>query len=150
MDLTAKWADIRATYTVTFVQAGQPDKTYQVKGGTDLTEIPTPVVKTGYIIEWDVTDFTGISSDITVTAVERAKTCIVTLNANGGGVAQTTITLTYGQAYELPTPVHSNNAFDSWTFNGGKIAMQGIWEMDVDGEITFEAQWGECEWTGSY
>ena len=148
--LTAKWADLRATYTVTFVQEGQPDKTYQVKGGEDLTEVPTPVSKVGYVVEWDVKNFKGISNDMTVTAIERAKTCTITLDAKGGSVESMTITLTYGQAYELPTPIHTMRGFEGWKLNGEEISMQGIWEMDIEGEFTFEAQWGAYEWTGSY
>ncbi len=151
VSVTAKWTDARAIYTISFVQAGQETKTFEVKEGEAFTEIPTPVAKTGYTVEWDTKDFTNITGNMTVTAIETAKTYTITLNANGGDLTQTTITLTYGQAYELPTPTHSNDVFVSWTYNGEKIASQGTWMLDAEiSELTFVAEWIPSEWTNNY
>ena len=151
ISVTAKWTDVRAIYTISFVQAGQETKTFEVKEGESFTEIPTPAAKTGYTVEWDTKDFTNITGNMTVTAIQTAKTYTITLNANGGDLTQTTITLTYGQAYELPTPTHNNDVFVSWTYNGEKIASQGTWMMDVEiSELTFVAEWVPSEWTNNY
>ena len=151
VNVTAKWTDVRAIYTISFVQAGQETKTFEVKEGESFTEIPTPVAKTGYTVEWDTEDFTNITENMTVTAIEKAKTYTITLNANGGDVTQTTITLIYGQAYELPAPTHSSDVFVSWTYNGEKIASQGTWLMDLaESALTFSAEWIPSEWTNNY
>ena len=151
ISVTAKWTDTRATYSISFVQAGQETKTFAVKEGESFTEIPTPVEKTGYTVEWDTKDFTNISGNMTVTAIEKAKTYTITLNAKGGDVTQTTITLVYGQTYELPTPTHSSDVFVSWTYNGEKIATKGTWLMDLaESALTFIAEWMPSEWTNNY
>ena len=151
ISVTAKWTDTRATYTISFVQAGQETKTFEVKEGESFTEIPTPVEKAGHTVEWDTKDFTNISGNMTVTAIEKAKTYTITLNAKGGDVTQTTITLVYGQTYELPTPTHSSDVFVSWTYNGEKIATKGTWLMDLaESALTFSAEWIPSEWTNNY
>lgn len=151
VSLTAKWTDTRATLTVSFMQAGQETKTYSVKEGESLTEIPTPASKVGYNVAWDRTDFTNITENITVKAVETAKTYTITLNANGGSVEGITITVTYGQEYTLPTPTHQDKAFVCWMYNNEKIEAQGIWLIDAAEEnLTIVALWGQNEWTNNY
>jgi uncharacterized repeat protein (TIGR02543 family) len=150
ISVTAKWTDVRVIYTISFVQAGQETKTFEVKEGESFTDVPTPVAKTGYTVEWDTTDFTVVAGNMTVTAVETAKTYTITLNANGGKVSNTKITVIYGETYELPTPMHNDKAFVCWMYNGKKIAMTGIWSLDIDESIVFVAQWGKSEWTDFY
>lgn len=151
MQLTAKWTDTRAVYTISFVQAGQETKTFTVKEGESFTEIPTPVAKAGYKIEWDMEDFTNITENMTVTAKETAKTYAITLNANGGNAVEMPIMVTYGQAYELPTPTHNTDVFVAWLYNGKKIDQKGTWMMDVEeGSLILKAEWVPSEWTGNY
>ncbi len=151
VSVTAKWTDARGTYTISFIQAGQETKTFEVREGESFTDIPVPVAKTGYTVEWDTKDFTNITGNMIVTAIETAKTYTITLNANGGDLNQTTITVTYGKTYELPTPTHSSDVFVSWTYNGEKIASQGTWMMDAEiSELTFVAEWVPSEWTNNY
>ena len=91
-------------YTITFVQEGQENVIRTAKKGTALTDIPTPVAVTGYEIVWDVTDFSDIQSDMTVTAVKTALTCTVTFVQEGQDNVVRTVnkgaTLT-----DIPTPV---------------------------------------------
>ncbi len=88
---------------------------------------------------------------MTVTAIETAKTYTVTLNANGGDLTQTAITLVYGQAYERPAPTHNTDVFVSWMYKGEKIAEKGVWMMDPDETVlTFFADWIDSEWTNNY
>ena len=148
--VTAKWTDVRAIYTISFVQAGQETKTFEVKEGESFTDIPTPVAKIGYMVEWDKTDFTVVARNMTITAIETAKTYTITLNANGGNVSNTTMTVTYGEVYEIPTPTHDDKAFDCWIYNGEKIAMTGVWNIDIDEAIIFVAQWGHSAWTENF
>ena len=155
MELTAEWKDTRATYTITFVQAGEETKTYTVKAGESFTEIPETVQKTGYTIAWDETaiaKLTNVSENIEIVAKVEAKTYEIILNANGGSVSQKTITVTYGQAYEIIVPMHSDDKdFNGWTYNGNVVALKGTWTLDVqEGELTLVAQWGERGWTDNY
>ena len=149
--LTAKWTDSRTSFTISFVQAGQETKTYTVKEGESFTEIPAPVAKAGYIVEWDKKEFVNVVENIVVTAVETAKTYTITLTAAEGELSQTTITVTYGQAYELPVPTHTNRDFVAWEYNGVEVAVKGVWNIDTDQEtITLVAQWSEDRWTGFF
>ena len=150
-NLTAEWIDSREMFTITFVQAGQVTKTFNVKEGEDFTNIPTPVAKVGYTIVWDKTEFVNVTENITVTAIETAKTYTVTLNANGGTVSQVTFTVTYGQAYSFVKPLHEELAFVSWTYNGQKVALNGIWNIDLEaGEGELLAEWGGDIWSKNY
>ena len=152
MALTAEWKDTRETYTITFVQAGQQNKTYTVKEGESLTAIPEPVQKTGYTIAWDeaaIAKLTNVSENVEVVANEQAKTYQITLKANGGELAETTIVVTYGEAYELPTPVRSGYEFLNWTYGGVKLDSQGTWGIDAE-NIVLVATWGSSEWTNNY
>ncbi len=153
ISLTAEWKDTRAEYTISFVQAGQETKTYTVKEGESFTNIPTPAAKPGYNIVWDKTEFTNVTDNITVNAVETAKTYTITLDAGDGEVEQTTITVTYGEAYTLPTPTieDENKEFNGWVYNETqKIPTTGTWRLDLDNNITLEAVWKEVGWTANY
>ena len=137
--------------TVTFKQCGQVDIVKKVEKGGILTDIPTPASKTGYIVEWESADFTNLTEDMTVNAIETVKTYTLSLNANGGSVMQTTITVTYGQAYKLMIPTKENKVFDGWFYNGIHISLSGIWEIDTEeAEVTLIDEWSNGGWTGNY
>lgn len=152
MALKAEWKDTRETYTITFVQAGQQNKTYTVKEGESFTEIPAPVQKTGYTIAWDeaaIAKLTSVSENVEVVANEQAKTYQITLKASSGELTQTTLVVTYGEAYELPIPTNSDFVFLNWTYGGVKIDSQGTWSIDAE-NIVLVATWGSSEWTNNY
>ena len=136
---------------VTFKQSGQADIVKTIKKGETLTDIPTPALKTGYIIEWESVDFTNITADMTVNAIETAKTYTLVFDANGGSLTQTTITVTYGQAYNLMTPTHDTKLFVGWMYNDTNVSSIGTWEIDADtAEVVLTAQWINGGWTGNY
>ena len=144
--------DVQKQYvTITFRQDGQEDIVKTIEQGTTLTDVPTPVGKTGYTVVWNKTDFTNVAESVIVTAVETAKTYTIILSVgDNASISQTTITVTYGQAYELPTPSNPNKTFKGWKYNGEDFASTGTWELDVEaGELTIVAQW-KLDWTGSY
>ena len=137
--------------TVTFKQEGKMDVVKTLEKGDNLTDIPIPAEKTGYNVIWDRTDFTGIMEDIVVNTVAPAKTYMIILNANGGNVSKTTFTVTYGQAYEFEKPIHKENAFISWKYNGEKVALSGVWDIDIEsGEGELLAEWGDSIWSKNY
>ena len=91
------------------------------------------------------------NDNMTLTAKWTAKTYTVTLNLNGGEGAATSMTVTYGAAYELPTPVRDEYTFIGWKYNGTLIASNGTWTYDAAGEtIEFVAEWKAEEWTQNY
>lgn len=141
VSVTAKWTDTRETYTISFVQAGQEIKTFSVKAGESFTEIPAPVAKTGYTVAWDVTDFTNITNNITVTAIETAKTYAVSLKVDGAVIG--TISVAYNSAYDLTIPSKVGYTFKKWTYNGAEIATTGTWTIDateIEVVAVFEAK----------
>ena len=136
---------------VTFQQNGQVDIVKTIKKGETLTDIPTPALKTGYIIEWESVDFTNITADMTVNAIETAKTYTLVFDVNGGNLTHTTITVTYGQAYNLMTPTHDTKLFVGWMYNDTNVSSIGTWEIDADtAEVVLTAQWLNGGWTGNY
>ena len=136
---------------VTFQQSGQVDIVKTLKKGETLTDIPTPASKTGYTVAWEPIDFTNITADVTVNAIETAKTYKLVFDANGGSLTQTTITVTYGQAYNLMTPAHDTKLFAGWMYNGTDVSLIGTWEIDADtAEVVLTAKWLNGGWTGNY
>ena len=71
------------------------------------------------------------------------------MNVNGGTLTETEITVTYGEAYELPAPIRDGYLFFNWTYNGITIDSQGTWDIDAD-NIELVAAWGSNEWTNNY
>ena len=74
--------------------------------------------------------------------VSRApKTYKVTLDANGGTVESSSLSVTFDQAYTLPTPVRPGYAFDFWAIDGESdaFAATGSWKHDQN--LTLQAVW---------
>ena len=93
-------------------------------------------------------DVWTIAQDVTLTA-KWAKVCTITLNANGGTLTQTQITVVIGEAYTLPTPSLLYYNFAGWKYGSTSIATSGVWTLDV-AEITLMAEWLDDGWTKNY
>ncbi len=89
-----------------------------------------------------------IADNVTLTA-KWAKMYTVTLNANGGSLKQTTITVVQGEAYTLPIPTRTDYEFTYWKYGSVKVAISGIWSIDGE-EIVLSANWVDEGWTGNY
>ncbi len=146
----ANWVEVMAEKcTITFVQAGEVMTTRTVDKGATLTDVPNPAQKTGYDCVWDRTDFTNITQNITVTAVETAKTYTITFDAKGGSVSSATQTVTYNGAYTLPEPTKEDSHFLGWYDENDVKYTGGVWTTADDVKLT--AKWQEKEaWTGFY
>jgi len=93
--ITPRWVE-KNQYVVTFVDTDGSCIFRNVYEGQDLENIPTPTLRKGYSsVVWDRTDFTNITKNIEVHAIETAKTCQVNLLANGGEVTTSYITVTF-------------------------------------------------------
>ena len=152
--LTAQWTDTRATFTVSFVQASQETKVFNVKEGESFMEIPAYVEKIGYNVKWDeeaVAKLENITENIVVNAVETAKTYTIIFNVNGGLGSVQSITVTYGEAYSLVKPEHVNLSFRGWQYNETAVASTGVWNLDIEGDtLELVAKWGNAEWSKFY
>lgn len=62
----------------------------------------------------------------------------VTLDAAGGSVSTTSVAVTYGSDYSLPTPTKTGYVFNGWV-SGGKTYGSGKWSLDKN--ITVTASW---------
>lgn len=141
--LVAKWTKL---HTVTFVQDGYDSVTRTVRHGEDLTDIPEVQPKRGYTVVWDVTDFSNVTSDITVTAVETPNTYTITYNLAGvsADIVATTQKVTYGASFELYTPTAEEFEFLYWFVSGtDEQVIDGIWNRDRN--VTLVAAWKSKE-----
>ncbi len=79
--------------SVTFKQNGQADVVREAEIGTSLKDIPSPVEKAGYTVAWDITDFSNITKDVVVNAVEKPNEYTVTYTYDGRLENSYTVTL---------------------------------------------------------
>ncbi len=126
-------------YSIRFVQEGQNDVVKKVPAGGTLTDVPTPVGAKGYTVIWDVSDFSNITEDLTVTAVSAANEYVVTYDADGGEVSSAEGSFTYDAAYTLLTPTKAGYEFVGWTCDYEYIDQTGTWT--VDSNATLVAVW---------
>ncbi len=141
VEVTAKW---QAIYTVTFVQNGYDNIVKTVLDGEALTDVPAVQEKVGYTIVWDVTDFSAITGNMTVTAVETANKYTITYNANGGGDVEAQ-EVAFGAEYTLATPTYEGYEFIGWYIMNGDVITDtkleaGVWA--TDGNVSVIAKWG--------
>lgn len=136
----------KATYTITFKQKDQTDQVYVVEEGEDFTNVPNPASKTGYTVVWNVTDFSNITSDIVVKAIESPNTYTITYDANGGMMSTTTQEVVYDSTVTLATAVYEGYDFIGWTLTeeaGGTVVLDGVWKLPNN--VTLVANWAEKE-----
>lgn len=139
------------TYTVTFRQNGQEDIVKTVKEGETLADVPAPVAVPGYTVAWDRTDFSDISEDIVVTAVQTANKYTITYDL-GVNIYATlgneSTEVTFGQSFVLETPEYEGSA----EFYGWYLADENGEATDVKVEggtyayaedVTVVARWQE-------
>ena len=119
----------------------------------DDARIPTlPACdETGYYYAWDKDVSTLVESNF-VTAVKKAKTYTVYLDAKGGDLAMHSVTVTFGEIPDLPVPTETQSAkgFMGWYYGASMLNANKAWSIDQDG-ITLNAVWSEgSSWTGDY
>lgn len=134
--------------TITFKQSGVDDVVKTVNKGETLTDIPTPQTKIGYTVAWDKANFSNLTQNVVINAIETPKTYTVHLNANDGILSDKTITVVYDREYELPQPSRQGYKFANWTYKDKNISSNGVWGTDSDETIELIAQWG-AQWDNS-
>ena len=130
-------------YTVTFVADGEVVDTQTfTKEDKNINEPQVPT-KTGYTGAWE--EYTLEDKDLTVNAVYKAKTYIVTLDYDGadGNIGVSQITVTYDQPIgELPSPTKTGYEFDGWLHEQSSfyVTSSSYWEYDYE-SATLVARW---------
>ena len=127
------------TCTITFKQPGRADVVRTVKQGASLANIPTPATKEGYTVTWDATNFSNITSDITVNAVETPNTYTITYDAKGGTVSTATQDVVFDAETTLVIPEKEGYVFLGWTYQGEAVVNGGKWAIAKN--VTLVATW---------
>ncbi len=141
----AHWTVVVTNYTITLNANGGSvtPTTVKTMEGT-LADLPTPT-RSGYTFDgWftaaeggnEVTDTTEFTANATIYAhwTVVVTNYTITLNANGGSVALTTMETREGTLADLPTPTR-----DGYTFNGWFTAAEGGNEVTDNTEFTANA-----------
>lgn len=132
-------------HTVTFKQANNSDVIRKVKHNEALTDVPSPNPKTGYTVKWDTTDFTKITEDKVVNALESANQYVITYSAEGYPIHGTTVNLTYDSTCSsLDMSLTKRGfTFEGWKYNSTLYTNQSIW--NVADNVTLTASWIESK-----
>ena len=106
-------------YQVTFLYEDGMRVVKSVTPGQPLTDIPVLPERVGYDAAWDVTDFSNVSSDLTVNAVYTPKT--FTIHYDLGECPDATITaltqeVAYATEYQLYVPSSLEDAVYDYQF----------------------------------
>ena len=144
--LLATWKDNRPTFTVTFVD-GNAVKEVSVKKGESVSQadVPAFVGHYGHTAYWDITDYTNIQADMTVTAVYVPNKYTITYEADGFDIDGTTLELTFGaDCTDLDMSLTKEGYnFLGWDYNGVTYTNTSKWNV-AEGVI-LTAVWAEKE-----
>lgn len=153
--LKAEWAE-KSKCSVVFVQPGFEPIEKTVYEGATLTDIPTPNQKAGYeTIVWDRTDFSNITGNVVVNAVETPLTYTISYDVNGGSMENATQTVAYDSAVTVAEPTRGGYIFKGWyvvdgegnqtseKYTGGKwdrlsdLRLVAVWEENVNSNFGY-------------
>ena len=130
---------------------------YNVDGNAITLKQP---IQAGYtFIGWTGTDLTEPTMDVTIpagsygdrhyTANWQGNPYTFTLDANGGTVANSSLSATYGSHYTLPTPTREHYRFDGWYIsNSNQRCPDGYWKEPGNMQLT--ARWSPIQYTITY
>ena len=119
----------------------------------DSYSLPTPT-RTGYEFEgWyngsskmKLKDDYEYDGDMTLVAKWEVKKFKITLNATtGGSVSPKSITVTYGESFDLPTPTKKGYIFTGWSGDGKRYNAGSNYDSSLDDDIKLTAQWDAIE-----
>ncbi len=150
IEVTASWEINR--YKVSFMYNGNPLSVLdKVEHGTKITFAYTPQV--GYEVAGVYTDeamtqaydFNNpVTGALTLYVKIQPKAYTLYLNLDGGTIdGETTISITYGTAYTLSTPVKNGYKFEGYKYNNSAFAASGTYNYATD--ITVFAVWTKLD-----
>jgi uncharacterized repeat protein (TIGR02543 family) len=118
--------------------------------------LPMPVLDGYEFVSW-YSDTTAIPlsgvwklTNTTLKAKWKGKTISVVLDVNGGdALSSGTLSLTYGDTYQLPTPTKTGMDFAGWVLaDGTVVANSGTWSITKD--VALVASWKEKSYSLAY
>ncbi len=136
-------------YTVTFVQEGQANEVKTVEQGKNLPDLPkiTATPPVGYSYEWERTDFSSLSGDVTVRLKAVPNTYTVHYDIGSDSYAQiqaSTQSVVFDSAFTPLIPTRFGYTFVGWLIKGtnepfesqtykvaGDTYLVAKWETDV-------------------
>ena len=139
LTLSAKWSE--NFYTIKFVQYNGDSQSVIVEKDTTIAESAIPEVqqtKTGYVLSWDVVDFSQLKQNTTVNVKEEAKTYTATYVAEGYDINGTTVSLTYDALcsnLDMSLESDSHNLV-GWRYNEKTYTTSTVWNVAEDVELT--------------
>lgn len=158
--VTAVETPVPADCTVTFRQTGYDDIVKTVKRGEGLAPADIPAVrqKDGYTCVWQTVDFSVVTEDIVIFAVETPNVYVIFFELQtdeileAGGVEITQLSVQYGKPYQLPTPEKIGYAFAGWNVKDSETKFADGVYLTL-GNVTLTPNWTPDEnggWTGEY
>lgn len=136
--------DVAIIYVVTFqTNDGVIEK--EVEEGQALTDIPELPTEAGYTYRWSVSDFSNITSNLTVTLIKDANVYTITYDLEGltgVEIANLSQQVTYGESFTLETPTRDCYVFVGWVDSEGN-AVTADHEYNFAGDLTLKAVWAE-------
>ncbi len=132
-----------------------PHITMKVKTN-DTYKLPIPV-KDGYTFicwldgETEIANegvWTSTLKNVTLTAKYKVKDYLVTFDANGGELENTSMTVDYNQSVTLPTPTRKGYTFKGWKYNDKAVA-DGAWKINGE-NIVLVADWKIIDYTVTF
>lgn len=134
------------TYTLTFKAEGSEDIIRTVLYGAALTDIPSVPAKTGHTAVWDRTDFSNITSNLTINAIYTPEQMTLTFVIDGADDIVRTVP--YGSTLTdiptVPSIVGKTGAWDTVDFSNitQNKTIHAIY-TDIRLTITFVSAFGE-------
>lgn len=137
--LVAKWGCI-----ITFDHGDNITETFVVPQGETFTQsFPSLFERVGYNVVWEVESLGVVNESRTIRAIYTPQTYKITLDANGGSVQDSTVTMTYEGDYQLEQPVYEGYTFLGWYEGSSRVDDTGVWYFV--GEYTLVARWEEIQ-----
>ena len=106
----------------------------------EFPDVPEDFVKVGYTGAWDITPADLQLQDCTAKVTFLPNSYKITLDANGGSVEYTELSVTFDADYELPvaSTTESGQYFNGWVDENGKTVLAtGNWTIASD--VTLKA-----------
>ena len=137
--LTAEWSQNDNLITFVHIDGSVEERTVKTGESLSASQIPFPKQEEGYMVSWDVKDFSSVMGAMTVTAVKNPITCkvsyIIPSDATIDGDKEQSIV--FASQYELKTPSRYGYSFVGWKTEDGKLLPQtGTWSIPKDAVLT--------------
>ena len=136
-------SDVAIIYIVTFqTEDGVIER--EVEEGQALTDIPELPTEAGYTYSWSVSDFSNITSNMTVTLNKEANVYTITYDLEGledVEIAKLSQEVIFGTSFTLEQPSRDCYVVLGWVDAEGNAVEEGVYS--IAGNITLKAVWAE-------